>query len=136
MNCFYCGEENVDWMNLSCPDCGANEKNGWDPKRGEMKMFDCTKVRTFTPIIPAGTGPTCTKIEDAMLDITRDIYEISGIDYIDAEVEKLAQVLIKGLGEMEEWIDGEYPVLGEGYSLKIKTMQQWQLDQMPEFNGY
>lgn len=99
-------------------------------------MLDCTKVRTFTPIIPAGTGPTCTKIEDAMFDITRDIYEASGIDYTDAETDKLAQVLIKGLGGMDDFIDGEYPVLGEGYLLKIRTMQKWQLDQMPEFNGY
>jgi tRNA U38,U39,U40 pseudouridine synthase TruA len=106
----------------------------------ENKMLDCTKVRTFTPIIPAGTGPTCTKIEDALLEITRDLYgmnEFMNFDHSDEEAEKLAHLFKKVLFEdHEEWIDGEYPVVGEGYLLKIETMQQWQLDKMPEFNGY
>ncbi|ERI07281.1 hypothetical protein [Aneurinibacillus aneurinilyticus] len=103
-------------------------------------MLDCKKLRTFTPIIPAGTGPTYTKIEDALLEITRDLYgmtELGNFDYEEKDAEKLAQVLKDTLFEShDEWIDGEYPVIGEGYALQVKTMQQWQLDQMPEFNGY
>ncbi|MED0738944.1 hypothetical protein [Aneurinibacillus thermoaerophilus] len=35
MYCFFCRGENVDWEKLSCPDCGANEENDWNPKKGE-----------------------------------------------------------------------------------------------------
>jgi hypothetical protein len=102
-------------------------------------MLDCTKVRTFTPIIPAGTGPTCTNVIDALLEITRDLYgmhEMGNFEYGEADAEKLAHVLNKGLGDIGDWIDGYYPVIGENYTIEIKTMQQWQLDAMPEFNGY
>jgi hypothetical protein len=60
---------------------------------------------------------------------------MSGIEYGTAELNKLVYVLIKAL-QLDGLIDGTYPVLSDNYTLEIKTMQQWQLDQMPEFNGY
>ncbi len=97
-------------------------------------MLDCKKLRTFTPIIPAGTGPTCLQIKDAVRDMVTDLAEMSAMSFTKEEKEKIIQLFIKGL-ELDDKIDGDYEVM-PGYVLRIKTMQQWQFEQMPEFNGY
>lgn len=44
MYCFWCMGENVDWVNLSCPDCGANEENGWRGiRRNENNVGDTSR---------------------------------------------------------------------------------------------
>lgn len=97
-------------------------------------MLDCTFIKTFTPVIPAGTGPTFTDAKYAVLEIVRDLNESSGstIDY--KMEENVADFLAHAL-ELSRWIDGTYDIFPD-YRVEVREMQRWQLEQMPEFEGY
>ncbi|NGQ95464.1 hypothetical protein G3578_09890 [Brevibacillus sp. SYP-B805] len=97
-------------------------------------MLDCTKIKTFTPIIPAGTGPTFTNAHEALLDMIHDMNESSGGTFSFDEENKVAAFMNHVLS-VSDWIDGTYPIFPD-YELEVKTMQKWQFDQMPEFDGY
>ncbi|AGR47226.1 hypothetical protein JIMMER1_97 [Brevibacillus phage Jimmer1] len=94
-------------------------------------------VKTFTPIIPAGTGPTYPSVDHAIHEILSDILEMtvdSHVDITDQELNKFTDMLMVGLG-IEVWDDGTYIIFPD-YEIKIETMERWKFDKMPEFNGY
>lgn len=103
-------------------------------------MLDCTKVKTFTPHIPVGTGPTSLMAYNAIYEILLDIHQNANLDIKGeegvniGEFNKFVNMVNKGLG-IDDWIDGMY-TLFENYQIEVKTMQKWQYDDMPEFNGY
>jgi len=97
-------------------------------------MLDCTKVKTFTPHIPAGTGPTFIKAEDAVVEILANLNESATRVLSNDQLEMMEQFITDTL-RIADWIDGTYTIF-EDYQIEVRTMQQWQLDQMPEFNGY
>ncbi|MGG4495842.1 hypothetical protein [Brevibacillus reuszeri] len=97
-------------------------------------MLDCTKVKTFTPHIPAGTGPTFIKVEEAIVEILADLNQSATRMLSNDQLEMMEQFITDTL-RIGDWIYGTYTIF-EDYQIEIKTMQQWQLDQMGEFNGY
>lgn len=99
-------------------------------------MLDCTLVRTFTPHIPAGAGPTLVTAEDAVTEILKDIREQTTNQSNPSEdaLATMTELIVNGL-KMTAWIDGTYTIF-EDYQLVVKTMQRWQFDRMPEFSGY
>lgn len=103
-------------------------------------MLDCTKVRTFTPHIPAGTGASTLRAYNAVYDILLDIYEKANLDIKTPEgvnmeeFYKFVNMVTKGL-QLDDLLDGTYSVFEE-YRIEVKTMQKWQFDDMPDFDGY
>lgn len=99
-------------------------------------MYDANKIKTFTPILPIGTGPTSTHIEDSIHDIVVDLDENNnmGCNLTSDELDIFIENLIAILG-IKEWIDGEYELF-EDYKIRIETMPKSKFDEMHEFEGY
>jgi hypothetical protein len=132
-----------------CPECGFNIDLDIAPyKNGvaicgdcflkeENKMYDATKVKTFTPVLPGPTtGPTGTQLSDALYDIFNDLNEenVPVEPFSDTKIQSLVDDFIALTG-MNDWVDGEYPILDD-YKIKIKHMAKSAFEEMPEFNGY
>lgn len=45
MYCPYCIGKRIDWVQLECPECGADEMNGYDLRDKSLKgsLSDCEK---------------------------------------------------------------------------------------------
>ncbi|WCK55399.1 hypothetical protein PP175_05455 [Aneurinibacillus sp. Ricciae_BoGa-3] len=103
-------------------------------------MLDCTKVKTYTPIIAEMTGPTCINANDAMAEIIGHMNDSfshlnQSLRGLDKEQFELVQKFIVDSLQINDWMNDEY-VMFDIYRLRVETMQQWQLDQMPDFEGY
>ena len=97
-------------------------------------MNDVTKVKTFTPLLPDGVGPTGLQSQDALYDIMYSIEEQNESGLSPEEFEKLVEQTNKLLN-LDNLNDGEY-VLFSDYKLEVLTMTKMQFDEMPEFEGY
>jgi hypothetical protein len=97
-------------------------------------MYDATMIKTYTPHIPAGTGPTFEKVEDAIAEMVSDLYDTASYELTQKEKDKLVDIfcIVWDIGSL---IDGEYEIFMD-YKLVIETMPKGRLDEMPEFNGY
>ena len=98
--------------------------------------YDANKVKTYTPIIPVGKGPTSLNPEDALYDILLDLNEQNCLEepFSDSKLNSIVSSLIELLG-IKDWIDGEYTIFND-YKIVIETMSKSQFDEMPEFSGY
>ncbi|PWW06307.1 hypothetical protein DFQ01_103209 [Paenibacillus cellulosilyticus] len=97
-------------------------------------MYNTTKVKTWQPIIPAGTGPVLLTADDAVEEILNDLGEQAKVKFRFTELLIMKRTVVDGL-KITDWIDGEYPLFPD-YAIKVHTYQQGQLDEMPEFGGY
>lgn len=97
-------------------------------------MYDANKVKTFTPIMPEGRGPTGLYSQDALYDILYALEENNSNESFPEEFDRLAEQMNKLLN-LDDLIDGEYTLFMD-YKIKIETMAKTRFDEMPEFNGY
>jgi hypothetical protein len=95
-------------------------------------------VKTFTPIIPAGTGPALLDPEHAIQFI---LHEIDCSRFVDSGVALNIDEQDRFVGWLDEFLrlwdkpDGEYQIFPE-YTIEIKTMPKAEFDAMPEFDGF
>lgn len=98
-------------------------------------MINVKKVKTYTPVLPQGVGPTSTKAKDALYEVFHDLEQQNCPGAVEADkFNQIVEAAAKIYG-LEDLIDGNYRVF-EDYEISIVTMSQNQLDRMPEFNGY
>ncbi|MEK3699622.1 MULTISPECIES: hypothetical protein [unclassified Paenibacillus] len=99
-------------------------------------MANTTKVKTFTIVIPAGQGPTVTTAEESIQEMLWDLRDqmTDNNKPTEDELQAADQLIVNGFG-VNDWHDGEYTFF-EDYKLRIETMPQYKLDEMPEFAGY
>lgn len=100
-------------------------------------MSECN-IKTFTPLIPAGQGPTFFEqnaARDALFEILTDINEQAqdGRRCTEGQLDAVCSTLAN---IVEEWGKGEYDIFGTDYRLSIDFMTRSEIDDMGEFNGY
>jgi hypothetical protein len=99
-------------------------------------MNNAEKIKTYTPILPEGTGPTGTNLNDALFDIFSSLNEenLPTNPFSDNKIYEMIRNFIDLTG-MNDWMDGEYVIFND-YKLRIKHMSVSELEKMPEFEGY
>jgi hypothetical protein len=98
-------------------------------------MKNRKKVKTYQPILDTNRGAVCEEPRDAFYGILLDMSENNKHSITDNKIYEIADDLAKLFG-IDNWADGIYQVMDEVYQIKVHTYQQWQLDEMGEFNGY
>lgn len=96
-------------------------------------MSEVTPVLTWTPILQAGTGPTCENPNDAINEIIADVYErVHEPSWYGHDTESIVNTLAEFVSD---WEPGVWTIFGK-YQLVIKFYTRQELDEMPEFQGY
>lgn len=83
-------------------------------------MYNANKIKTFTPILPAGQGPTFTKATECVSEIVNDLNG-SVLDRLnDDQFDRFVKFLVDSL-QLNDLTDGEYTIF-EDYTIIIKHM--------------
>jgi hypothetical protein len=99
-------------------------------------MYNANKIKTFTPILPVGQGPTVTNAHECVMEILNDLNEFLVDPLSNEQLESFAKFLVDGL-QLNDLIDGEYTLFGDGnYKIVIKHMTVSDFEALPEFSGY
>jgi hypothetical protein len=97
-------------------------------------MYNAKKIKTFTPILPAGQGPTFTKATECVEEIVNDLNE-SVLDRLNNDqFDRFVKFLVDSL-QLNDLVDGEYTIF-EDYTIIIKHMTVSEFEALPEFDGY
>lgn len=97
-------------------------------------MYNANKIKTFTAILPAGQGPTCTKVTECVAEIINDLNE-SVLDRLsNDQFDRFVKFLVDSL-QLNDLVDGEYTIF-EDYKIIVKHMTISEFEALPEFAGY
>lgn len=99
-------------------------------------MYNATKIKTYTPILPDGRGGTGVKPEEAVYDIVISLDEENNDAQLGKhqDIDMFVSGFVAILG-LKDWVDGEY-VIFDDYKVKIETMSAEKFNGLPEFGGY
>jgi hypothetical protein len=103
-------------------------------KEDEKFMYNTNKIKTFTPILPAGQGPTGTSARECVEEILNDLNEFVADHISNDQLERFANFLVDSL-QLNDLIDGEYTIF-QDYKIIIKHMTISDFEALPEFAGY
>jgi hypothetical protein len=98
------------------------------------RMYNANKIKTFTPILPVGKGPTGTSAHECIEEILNDLNEIAVDRLNNEQFERFVNFLVDSL-KLNDFIDGEYTIFGD-YKIIIEHMTVSEFEALTEFAGY